>query len=75
VFTAGIGENAPEVRRRVCAGLRFLGIELDEKRNAGNAGVISRDGSRVTVRVIHADEEQMIAKMVCRVLGLAVGKE
>jgi acetate kinase len=75
VFTAGIGENAPEVRKRVCAGLEFLDIELDEKRNADNAGVISMDGSRVTVRVIHTDEEQMIAKMVCRVLGLAVGKE
>jgi len=75
VFTAGIGENAPEVRKRVCAGLEFLDIKLDEKRNADNAGVISVDGSRVTVRVIHTDEEQMIAKMVCRVLGLAVGKE
>ncbi|MGA9363222.1 MAG: acetate/propionate family kinase [Bacteroidota bacterium] len=75
VFTAGIGENAPEVRTRICTGLEFLGIKLDEKRNANNAGVISMDNSRVTVRVIHTDEEQMIAKMVCRVLGLAVGKE
>ena len=75
VFTAGIGENAPEVRTRICAGLEFLGINLDDKRNADNAGVISMDGSRVTVRVIHTDEEQMIGKMVCRVLGLAVGKE
>jgi acetate kinase len=74
VFTAGIGENAPEVRTRVCAGLEFLGIELEEKRNAANADVISRDGSRVTVRVIHTDEEQMIVKMVCRVLGLLGGK-
>jgi acetate kinase len=75
VFTAGIGENAPEVRTRVCAGLEFLGIKLDEKQNADNASVISKDDSRVTVRVIHTDEEQMIAKMVCRALGLAVGKE
>jgi acetate kinase len=73
VFTAGIGENAPEVRTRICAGLGFLGIELDEGRNANNASVISREGSRVTVRVIHTDEEQMIAKMVCNVLGLTVG--
>jgi acetate kinase len=72
VFTAGIGENAPEVRTRICEGLGFLGIELDEKRNANNADVISKDGSRVTVRVIHTDEEQMIAKMVCNVLGLTV---
>jgi acetate kinase len=73
VFTAGIGENAPEVRTRICEGLGFLGIELDEKRNADNVDVISKDGSRVTVRVTHTDEEQMIAKMVCNVLGLTVG--
>ena len=74
VFTAGIGENAPKVRTRVCAGLEFLGIELEENQNAANADVISRDGSRVTVRVMHTDEEQMIAKMVGRVLGLVEGK-
>jgi acetate kinase len=75
VFTAGIGEHESEVRARICEGLEFLGIELDDKRNADNADVISTDGSRVTVRVIHTDEEQMIAKMVCRVLNLEVGKE
>jgi acetate kinase len=73
VFTAGMGENAPEVRARICKSLGFLGIELDDKRNADNADVISKDGSGVTVRVIHTDEEQMIAKMVCNVLGLPVG--
>jgi acetate kinase len=40
-----------------------------------NAGVISADDSRVTVRVIHTDEEWMIAKTVCGVLGLQGGKE
>jgi acetate kinase len=75
VFTAGIGEHESEVRGRICEGLEFLGIELDDRQNANNAGVISKDGSRVTVRVIHTDEEQMIAKMVSRVLSLAVGKE
>jgi acetate kinase len=54
--------------------MEFLGIELDGKRNVANAGVISADASRVTVRVIRTDEEWMIAKMVCRVLGLPVGK-
>jgi acetate kinase len=73
VFTAGIGEHEPEVRARICEELGFLGIELDDRRNADNADVISKDGSRVTVRVIHTDEEQMIAKMVCNVLGLTVG--
>jgi hypothetical protein len=41
VFAGGIGENAPTVRARICDGLGFLGIELDEKRNAANDGVIS----------------------------------
>ena len=70
VFAGGIGENAPVVRARICDGLGFLGIELEEKRNAANEGVISAAASRVAVRVIHTDEELMIAKTVCRVLGL-----
>ena len=44
VFAGGIGENAPIVRTRICDGLGFLGIELEEKRNAANEGVISTDG-------------------------------
>jgi acetate kinase len=70
VFAGGIGENAPKVRARICAGLGFLGIELDEQRNAGNEALISTSASRVPVRVIHTDEEWMIAKTVCKVLGL-----
>jgi len=70
VFSGGIGENAPTVRTRICEGLGFLGIELEEKRNATNEGVISVPTSRVVVRVIRTDEELMIAKTVCRVLGL-----
>lgn len=70
VFAGGIGESAPPVRTRVCAGLGFLGIELDEARNAGNEGVISSASSRVTMRVIRTDEERMIARTVCRVLKL-----
>jgi acetate kinase len=70
VFAGGIGEHAPTVRARICDGLGFLGIKLEEELNAVNAGVISTDGSRVTVRVMHTDEEWMIANMVCRVLGL-----
>src|SRR5208283_2707769 len=52
VFAGGIGENAPPVRDRICDGLGFLGIKLDEKRNAANEGVISSSASRVAVRVI-----------------------
>lgn len=70
VFSGGIGENAPEVRARICDGLGFLGIELEEKQNSANESVISAAASRVAVRVIRTDEEQMIAKTVCRVLGL-----
>ena len=70
VFAGGIGENAPTVRARICDGLEFLGIELEEKRNAANEGVISNGGQRVAVRVIRTDEEFMIAKMVCRLLDI-----
>jgi acetate kinase len=66
VFAGGIGENAPLVRARICDGLNFLGIELDESRNAETAGVISTDASRATVRVIRTDEELMIARAVLR---------
>ena len=70
VFAGGIGENAPAVRARICDGLGFLGMELEENRNEANEGVISATASRVAVRVIRTDEEHMIAKTVCRVLGL-----
>jgi acetate kinase len=70
VFAGGIGENAPTVRARICDGLGFLGVELDEKRNATSEGVISATAGRVAVRVIHTDEELMIAKTVAGVLGL-----
>jgi len=71
VFSGGIGENAPEVRRRICSGLGFLGVELDNAKNAANDRVISTSRSPATVRVIHTDEEMMIAKAVFRILELA----
>ncbi len=70
VFAGGIGENAPLVRARICEGLGFLGLELNASRNAANAKVISSDASRVMVRVIRTDEELMIARSVCRILGV-----
>ena len=72
VFAGGIGENAAPVRARTCEGLGFLGLELDESRNAAHADVISAEASRVTVRIIHTDEELMIARSVYRVAGLGV---
>jgi len=70
VFAGGIGENSSVIRSRICEGLGFLGIELEEKQNAANEGVISSAASRVAVRVIRTDEEQMIAKTVSRILNL-----
>ncbi len=74
VFAGGIGENAPVVRARACAGLEFLGIRLDEKANAAGAGIISAAGAPVAVRVMRTDEERMIAETAARVLGLPAGK-
>jgi acetate kinase len=69
VFAAGIGENAPVIRTRICDGLGFLGIELDEKRNSENAHLISSDASRVKVHVIHTDEELIIAQIVSELIA------
>lgn len=68
VFSGGIGENAAEVRARVCDKLECLGIVFDESKNAINAAVISADQSPVTVRVMRTDEEMMIARSVSRLL-------
>lgn len=70
VFSGGIGENAPLIRERICDGLGFLGIELNQRRNANNAPLISPDAGRVKVRVIRTDEEFMIARLVTRMLNL-----
>jgi acetate kinase len=68
VFSGGIGENQAPIRQRICAGLGFLGVELEESQNAANANVISSSTSRVTVRVIPTDEERVIAEAVRRLL-------
>jgi acetate kinase len=68
VFAGGIGENQPVIRARICQDLGFLGIGLEEKQNMANEGLISAPASQVAVRVIPTDEEQMIARSVCRIL-------
>lgn len=68
VFSGGIGENSQSVRAEICQGLGFLGIELDADRNTSGESLISSDASRVPVRVVHTDEELMIAKMVGHLL-------
>ncbi len=70
VFAGGIGEHCAPVRQRICADLGFLGVDFDHLRNDAQAPVISKDASRLTVRVIPTDEELMIARSVCRVLAL-----
>jgi acetate kinase len=70
VFAGGIGENAAPVRKRICDGLGFLGIEIDDDANARHAQRISTDtGSPVTVRVIRTDEESVIAALSIGLLG------
>jgi acetate kinase len=70
VFAGGIGENAPLIRQRICDELDFLGIELDDTRNATNVLLISPDAGRVKVRVLHTDEERMIATSIIRLLDV-----
>lgn len=75
VFTGGIGENGDGVRSRICAGLSFLGVELDEAQNRGSvkaaerARIVSSGRSRVRVLVVPTDEEAMIAAETVRALG------
>jgi acetate kinase len=69
VFSGGIGENSAAVRARACDGLEFLGIRLEPDRNARNEPVISADGGPVTVRVIHTNEELMVARATYRVVA------
>jgi acetate kinase len=70
VFTAGIGENAAALRARVADALAWTGMVLDPAANAEHAPCISTPASRVGVRVVHTDEEGVIARHTARVLGL-----
>jgi acetate kinase len=68
VFTGGMGEDAPKIRKRVCENLEFLGVTLDTARNQKNARLISTDGSRVGVHVIHTDEAMTIAREIVKLV-------
>jgi acetate kinase len=70
VFTAGIGEHAPEIRKRICEASAWLGIELDAGANERNATRISRSRSRVSAWVIPTNEELIIARHTGSLLGL-----
>ena len=69
VFTGGIGENAPEIRRRICEGMGHLGLVLDQRANESGASVISAAGSAASIRVIPTNEELMIARHTIACIG------
>jgi acetate kinase len=62
VFSGGIGEHAPAIRARICRGLAFLGVELDDRLNEVDAPLVSSSTSRVAIHVIPTDEELVIAQ-------------
>lgn len=71
-FTGGIGENAIEIRRRVCENMEALGIQIDEKENSkavgGREGLISTKDSRIKVYVLPTNEELVLARDTVRVV-------
>jgi acetate kinase len=70
VFTAGIGENSEEIRRRICESSAWLGIEIDENANTAKGPRISTKGSKVSVWVVPTNEELMIARHTASLLKL-----
>ena len=70
VFTAGIGENSPEIRKRICEACSWLGLELDPEANLGKGPRVSSSRSKVSVWVIPTNEELMIARHTGALLGL-----
>jgi acetate kinase len=70
VFTAGIGENSSEVRRRICEASSWLGLEIDSDANASGGPRISNSKSRVSAWIIPTNEELMIARYTGSLLGL-----
>jgi acetate kinase len=71
VFTGGIGENSADVRARICSGMEWIGLRIDEKKNAdtvGKEGQISTDDSKLLAYAIPTDEELLIARDTVRVI-------
>jgi len=69
VFTGGIGENSPEIRRRICEGLKWLGLELDPSRNKRGDERISASTSHLAAYAIATQEERMIACEAWRLMA------
>jgi len=71
VFTGGIGENAPDVRARICAGMEWAGLQIDAQTNqatVGREGMISTEASKLLAYAIPTDEELLIARDTVRVI-------
>jgi acetate kinase len=69
IFTGGIGEHASAIRAMICAGLSDIGVEIDPQRNAANEPVISPAGARGSVKVVHTNEELMMARYALLLIG------
>lgn len=68
-FTAGVGEHSAPIRARVCEGLEYLGIKIDDAKNQANDIEIQTSDSKVKVVVIPTDEELIIARETAKVIG------
>jgi acetate kinase len=71
VFTGGIGENQPDIRARICAGMAWAGLHIDEAKNqeaVGREGKICTENSSLLAYVIPTDEELLIARDTVRVV-------
>lgn len=75
VFTAGIGEHAPEIRRRVCERSSWLGLDIDEAANATSGPRITKTDSKTSAWMIPTDEDLMIAQHTRRLVGAATGTQ
>lgn len=77
IFTGGIGQNSPEVREKICENLGWIGLDLDQERNAnlvgGREGQISTETSRLAAYVIPTDEELLIARDTVRCMSASSG--
>jgi len=71
VFTGGIGANSPEIRARICEGMDWAGLTINDARNkerVGREGMISAEGSKLLAYAIPTDEELLIARDTVRVI-------
>jgi acetate kinase len=67
-FTGGIGENSVSIREQVCSQLGFLGVTLDPAKNRAAEELISKDDSKIAIRIVAADEDGQIARHTRRLL-------